>query len=203
LAALCIDDSFFSWEKTTMEGRAKAQIKSGLRVGGNLAAFMIAVVFLQIGLGRVAWASLHPPVWSDWVGWLLISAAGLLLLLSAHVWLFLLAGCALFALGKSMIVVITGKYMYSPHAAFPRLEAAEIGVLALITLVLMVRLAASSLTIIDRFALTFYVFTLALAWHGNANFSLANPWQLAGLGALIVSWCDHHFRKHSNSPATS
>lgn len=178
------------------------QIRSGLRLGTGAGAFLIAIMFLRSGLERLVWPATSPQklVWSDAKGWMELGVACVLLLLTADIWLLLLAGYALFGLGKSVLVLVIGHNIYAPYAALPRLEAAWIAFFALATLVLLIRFAGSRPTIFDRFVLTFYVF--ALAWHGNMkNSSLPDPWQIAGLVALAIAWCIDWWKKHEQSHA--
>ena len=185
---------------------AKEQAKNGLRLGLSSGVFLIALMFLGNGLRQVAWpvASAQEPFGSNWVGWVEIVISGVLLWFTAQVWLLLLGGFALFGFIKGVLVLITGQELYPPHRPFPRTESAEIAVFALTTLLLLFRFVNAAPTTLDRCALTLYVF--ALGWHGDlARFSLADPWQMAGLVGLAISWSIYRWkrlRRQSNGSDT-
>ena len=101
-----------------MSRSVKEQIKSGLRVGGSLAMFFIAMAPLIDGLRRVVWtAPRHHLAWSP-IGWVeLILAAGLLAS-TAKVWMQWLAGCMLFGLFKGVWFLIAGSSIPGPELAW-------------------------------------------------------------------------------------
>src|SRR5262245_19841120 len=72
----------------------KEQVRNGLRLGVGIVAFLIAAGLLGNGLRRMvsSVSTLHL-VWSDWVAWLQICIALVVLFLTAQVWLILVAGC--------------------------------------------------------------------------------------------------------------
>jgi hypothetical protein len=179
-----------------LERTKRQQIKRGIRLGIGAGTFLIAIMFLRSGLERVVWSATPPhQALPDPKGWIELAVAGVLLLLTADIWLLLLAGYALFGFGKGVLVLIMGRDIYAPHALFSRAEAAWITFFALATLVLLIRFAGARPTIIDRFFLTFYIF--ALGWHGNIETSSPiDPWQVAGLTGLAIAWCVDLWKKH-------
>jgi hypothetical protein len=64
---------------------------------------------------------------------------------------------------KSVIVLLTGRDAFAPHASFPRLEAFELLIFAVASIALMARFRKNPLTIVDRVAITVYLFSFYLA----------------------------------------
>ena len=165
-----------------MRGSIRDQIKSGLRLGCGVGAFLIALIFLGMGLHRIVWSapSSGQIEWLDWVGWVEVVAAVTLLMASAHVWHWLLAGIALFGFFKCIVVLVSGGNLYGKSAPLSRMEATELAGFTLATLALLFRFKNNPPTIPDRVALTIYV--IALSWIGNIMA------QLVGLLALLIAW---------------
>ncbi len=162
-------------------GSVRRQIKSGLRLGIGAGMWLIALMLMGSGLTRIVGAeTYHSVAWADWMGWLELAAACALFMLAAHIWYMLVAGYLLFGFVKILIFLISGKNLYAPHVFLPRLEAAVQAGFALLTLVLLFRLSKIRLTIVDRTALTVYMFTF---------FPFGNiPAQSLGVAALAISW---------------
>jgi hypothetical protein len=177
-----------------MHRSVKEQARSGLRLGIGAGAFLIAMMLLGSGLTRVV--SLVPPhhlVWSDWLGWVEISLACVMLLATAQVWFWLVGGYALFGLGKSILVLVSGKVPYT-YRTVPRLEAGEAALFTMATLLLLFRFVDTGPNIMDRVSLTFYV--LAIAWSGHsAATTSVDPLLAAGLIGLTISWCVYRWKK--------
>lgn len=173
----------------TLSGRSfKAQAKNGLRLGLGLGLFLIAAMLLGSGLDRMGAGRSLPGL--DWIGWLEIIVALSLMIATAHIWLLLLAGFAIFAFGKAVAILVTG------HGPFTRWESALIAAFALTSLALLVRFAVERPNILDRCALTFYLLTLV--W--NRNGVDGSPKTLAlGVTPLAVCWCISWWRKTSRS----
>jgi hypothetical protein len=177
-----------------MNRSVKEQVKSGLRLGIGSAAFLIALMLLDGALKRfIGSGPLHQVVWSDWVAWAEIGLACALLLPTAQVWFWLVGGYALFGLGKSALMLVSGKELYT-YQPVPRLEAAEAAFVALATLLLLFRFVDSHPNIVDRVILTFYVFAVSWSLHTAAS-TLIDPWLAAGLIGLAVSWCIYRWKR--------
>ena len=176
----------------TMRGTAKEQAKSGLRLGVGIGLFLIAGMLLGNGMQKVVWSASPPHylVWREPIGWLELIAGAAILLSTAGAWWPLLAGCMALGSVKCVIVLLTGRDLFAPHAPFPRLEAFELLVFAVASIALMARLRKNALTIMDRVALMVYL--LAFTWNGDrVEFSAAGPGLVLGLFALLVPWLLH------------
>jgi hypothetical protein len=173
-------------------GTVKEQAKSGLRLGIGLGLFLIAGMLLSSGMGRVVWSASPPHyvLWPEPVGWLELTLATAILLSTAGVWWMLLAGCMVLGSVKCVIVLLTGRNVFAPYGSFPRLEAVELLIFAVASVVLMLRLWKKPLTIIDRVAITLYLYSFM--WRADrVEFSAAGPGLAVGLFALLVAWCVH------------
>lgn len=172
-----------------MEKATKRQILSGLRIGGSLGAFLIGGMLMGDGLGRILGAAgSHEVVWTDWIGWVELVLAAAILLLTAPTWLMLLAGYLLFGALKSLVLVGTGGF--PSHGFSTRVEPLALVLYCVATLMLLFRFAENPPTVLDRVALTVYLFCL---WPA-ATTSAFSWWQGVGLGALLASWCVFRWR---------
>lgn len=175
-----------------MRRTAKEQAKSGLRLGLGIGLFLIAGMLLGNGMQRVVWSASprHYVVWPDPIGWLELVSGAAILLSTVGAWWHLLAGAMVLGAVKSVIVLLTGRDVFAPHTPFPRVEALELLVFAVASVALMVRFRKNPLTVIDRVALTVYLFSFM--WHGDqVEFSAATPGLALGLFALLVAWLVH------------
>jgi hypothetical protein len=85
-------------------------------------------------------------------------------------------------------MVITGKDLYT-HKALPRLDSAGFVLFCIVTIVLLVRPLMGRTTILDRIAVTLYIFSfLWFAMH-DFKFSFTDPVMVGGPVLLCVSWC--------------
>jgi hypothetical protein len=158
----------------------KQQIKSGLRLGGGLAVFFLAMAPLVDGLRRVVWAAPpHQLVWSP-IGWAELIVAAALMVSTATMWMQWAAGCMLFA-------SIKGAFMLTMGGPIPRSELALPVIFSVASLVLMGSIALRGTTVLDRIALTFYVF--CIAWRADKGLFMADTSLAVGLGVLFASWC--------------
>lgn len=165
----------------------KEQVKSGLRLGGGVAVFFLAMAPLVDGLRRVVWAApQHQLVWSP-IGCLELVVAAALLVPTARVWMYLIAGCMLIGSIKGVLVFMAG-------APIPRLETAGLVFVFLLTLILMGSIALRGTTLLDRVALTLYVFSLG--WSADKGLLMPSPSLAFGLAALFASWCVYYWRQH-------
>jgi len=121
---------------------------------------------------------------SAWPGWVELSLAAMLILLTMHLWIQFFAGCVAFGFLKSVIGTIAGRDWFPPHLAFSRLEAAQMAFFFGATLVWLIRFARARPELADRIAIAVYLFSL---WpRNNPHFSIAQ----AGIGliALFLAW---------------
>ena len=174
----------------------KKQIKSGVHLGIGAGSFLIAAMLLGAGMRRIVWSTPAPHhiVWREPIGWAELLAAALILVLTADVWWQLLAGFMLFGCFKGAVIFITGRDLFAPHAPFPRLDSAVLTLFAVATLALLFRFADTRPTIVDRIALTLFVFCFMLSMT-NATFSAADPSLAAAFIVLLVSWAVSWLRK--------
>jgi hypothetical protein len=185
-----------------MKPSTKRQIENGLRLGGGIGGFFIAAMLVGVTLdGLQSEAPGHPRMWPDGaIALSLLALAGVILVLTARVWVIYLAGCFLFAIPKVVIVIASGRDFYSPHGPFSRLEAAGLLAFFLASLFLMYRISMNHApTMLDRSALTLYLVSFVPAASGH--FSLLGGWQVIGLAALFVAWYlsrKKHRRHRSN-----
>jgi hypothetical protein len=172
-----------------MDKAIKRQISSGLRIGASLGSFLIAGILMGNGLGRILGsAGSHQIAWADWIGWAELVLAAVILLLTARIWLILLGGYLLFAALKSFVVFATGSF--PSHGFSTRVEPLALAFYCLATLMLMFRFAENPPSVLDRVALTVYLFCL---WPAATN-SAFSWWQAVGLAALLASWCVSSWR---------
>jgi hypothetical protein len=150
--------------------------------------WLIAIMLMSSGLARITGAPTRfPIVWADWLGWLELAVACALFMLAAHVWYMALGGYLFAGFFKIILFLMTGQALYSRTVSLPRLDAAVQAGFALLGLSLLFRFVEIRLTVVDRLALTIYMFTF---------FQLGNvPVQTLGVGALATSWGTHLFRK--------
>jgi hypothetical protein len=176
-----------------MTSTVKEQVKTGLRLAGGIVLFVLLVLLLAYGLDAV-WSAAVPSghlVWGAWIGWSELLVAAVLIPLTVHLWLQFFAGCVGFAFLKSVVVIFAGKDWYPPHAFFSRLEATEMAIFFGATLALMIRFAKERPTLLDRIAITIYLFFF-FGYRNNAHFSLLGAG--SGLTALFFAWCAHRWK---------
>lgn len=180
----------------------KKQVKNGLRLGIGAGAFLIGAMFWGAGMERVVWSAIPPHhlVWLELAGWTELAVATALLLASATVWWQLIAGCMVLGFFKSIIVLITGTNIFPPHEAIPHVEALKLISFCMASVVLMWRFAKGRMTILDRIALTMFVFSFGWAVK-NADLSLVTPGMGVGLGVLAVAWWLHQWASHKKKSA--
>ncbi len=179
-----------------MKRSVRSQAKSGLRLGVGAGLFLVGWMLLSAGMGRVAWSAppQHYLVWSDWVGWTELALAAAALLSSAGIWWQVLAGYMVIGSVKSAIVVITGRDLFAPYQPFARSEAAALGFFGVATILLTWRFTKSPPAVLDRIALTAYLF--CFAWRADsAKFSDFDLGLLVGLGGLLLAWTYDRFRR--------
>jgi hypothetical protein len=182
-----------------MKRSVRSQVKSGLRLGLGAGLFLIGWILLNAGMGRLVWSAApqHYVVWSEPLGWTELALAAAALFSSAGIWWQVLAGYMLIGSVKSGIVFVTGRDLFAPDRPFPRSEAAALGFFGVATILLMWRFTKNQPTILDRIALTAYLF--CFAWRADAaRFSDFDLGLLAGLGCLLLAWVYDRVRRHGH-----
>ena len=185
-----------------MKPATERQIRNGVRIGGSLGLFLIAGTLLSIGVdGLQAADSNHLQLWPDAaIAASLITAALVIMVLTARVWILYIAGCLLFAIPKCLVVLLSGRNFYAPHEPFSRLEAAEIVLFSVASLFLIYRITRSHTpNVTDRMAFTVFVICFVFGL-SRQNLAVIGLWQALGLAALIVAWFSvrsKHGRRHS------
>jgi hypothetical protein len=173
----------------------KQQVKNGLRIGGGIGALMIALFPLCDGFRRL-WLTSMPYHFSfSAVGCLELFMAAAILLATAHLWLPYFGGCMVVAVLQGVLMLLSGRGLYT-HGALPRLESAEFLLFCIVTIVLILRPLMNRPTILDRIALTLYMFSFP--WWGihNFKFSITDPVMMGGPVLLCVSWCVERWKDH-------
>lgn len=169
-----------------MKHSVQKQVKSGLRLGGGLVVFLIAMAPLIDGLRRIVWSSpSHQLLWREPIGWLELVIAAALLASTARVWVQYLAGCMVFACVKGIV-------MFTVGTPISRQATAGLVFVFLITLVLMVSIIRTGVTSPDRIALTLYVFSLG--WSADQGVFMPSPSLAVGLAAMLISRCVYYWR---------
>jgi hypothetical protein len=180
-----------------MSQTIKEQVKSGLRLGVGAGLFLIGGMLLSAGMSRVVWSATPPHyiIWPEPLGWAELALAAALLLSSAGVWWQVFAGYMLIGSFKSVIVFITGTDLFAPYGPFPRPEAAALAVFGVVTILLMWRFKENPPTILDRIALTAYLF--CFLWRANrAEFSDFGLGLIVGLGFLVFASAYDRIQRH-------
>jgi hypothetical protein len=177
-----------------MTRTVKEQVKTGLRLAGGIVLFVLSALLLAHGLDAV-WSAVPSGhlVREAWIGWSELLVAAVLIPFTVHLWLQFFAGCIGFAFLKSVVVIFAGKDWYSPHAPFSRLEAAEMAIFFGATFALLIRFAKERPTLLDRIAITIYLFFFFSYWN-DAHFSLLQAG--GGLTALFLAWCGSRWKWH-------
>jgi len=165
-----------------MEKTTKRQIRSGLRLGVGAGGFLIAAILIGNGGDRIiASAGSHQ---IPWLGWAELVIAAAILLLTAQVWFLVLGGYMLFGAIKGLFLFATGSF--PSHGFSTRLEPLGIAVYGVATLALLYRFSQNPPTVLDRVALTVFLFCFVIPWMGPSS---ALSWsQMIGLAVLLASW---------------
>jgi hypothetical protein len=187
-----------------MNPKIEKQINNGVRLGLGIAGLLVGAGLFAVGLGRILGGTIPPHhiVWLDPLGWFEVMAGAAILIASANVWWQLLAGCMALGFFKCIGILITGSGPQAPFRPFPRPLALEVMFIAAATLALMWRFNKGHMTILDRVALTLYVFSFAL-WYrtSDSEFSRAAVSSGVGLAVLAIAWCVHRWAPHKKRSA--
>src|SRR5438552_19003415 len=99
----------YSAGERLMGRSVKEQVKSGLRLGGGLAVFFLAMAPLVDGLRRVVWAGPpHRLLWAQPMGWVELIVAAAPLFYTARTWMKWIAGCVLIGSITANVVLLAG-----------------------------------------------------------------------------------------------
>ena len=195
----------FVWSDKRPKGK---QVASGLRiVGGLLTGFLVLMVVL-VGLSKLS--EDQPSGGSSFFAWwVALALAAILMLWTANRWAPFVA--AFFfgpAVVKILAVLVFEQDTYYSSHSISRKALAELLVYSLAVVALTARFVGkrpASVTVFDRLALTFFVFT------SLSEVVVPNPflqWPLfAGTGGLLASWMAERFtrvkrtrRHHAHDP---
>jgi hypothetical protein len=168
-----------------MKGKTKQEIKNGLRWGGGLAVFLLAMLPLVDGLRRTVWAGYaHQPM--EPVGWLELGVAAALFASTASVWVYYVLGCMVFGAIKGFAFMATA-------GSGATLKSAELLVFTLGAILLLVPIVLRSTTLLDRITLTLFVFSVG--WRADEGLFEPAPSLFVGLMFLLLSWCVDYWRR--------
>lgn len=165
-----------------MDSNTRKQIRSGLRLGAGAGGFLIAAILIGNGGDRIIASTASHQI--AWVGWAELVFAAAILLATAQVWYMLLAGYMVFGVIKGVFLFATGNF--PSHGFSTRLEPLGIAVYGVATLALLYRFAQSPPTVLDRVALTVFLFCFVVPWIGPS--SALSSSQIIGLAVLLASW---------------
>lgn len=188
-----------------MKPKTEKQIKNGVRLGLGFAALFVGLFILTNGIGRI-FAGEFPPhhiVWLQPMGWLQIAVGTAMLIATADIWWQLLAGCMLYGFSGGVFALITGSSRRVPFGPVPRPLALELIVASAATMALMYRFHKGHVTVIDRVALTLYVFTFAF-WYrdSSSDYSRGAVAFGAGLAVLAIAWGINRWKPRKRRPAS-
>jgi hypothetical protein len=88
---------------------------------------------------------------------------------------------------------IKGVFALVAGGPTPRLELAWAVIIFSVTLVLIVGVILRGTPLLDRIALTLYVFSLG--WSADKGLFMPSPSLAVGLAALLASWCVYYWRQ--------
>jgi hypothetical protein len=169
-----------------MNVSVKDQVKRGLRLGGGVAVFLLALAPLIDGLRRVVWAAPQHQLLLNPIGWMELFVAAALLVSTARIWVYYLAGCMVFGVVKALVVLISGNQINE----MSHLQLAELLFVTFASAVLIVGMVVRGTKLLDRIALTLYIF--CVAWHANAGLFMPDESLVIGLVGLLVAWGIHY-----------
>ncbi len=166
----------------------KQQVKSGLRIGGGIGSLMIAVMPLCDGFRRLWLPTVPHHLSFSGLGCTELVLAAAILLGTAHLWLPYFAGCMVLAVLQGILVLLSGQSLFT-HKALPRLDSAVFVLFCTVTTVLLIRPLTGRTTILERIALTLYIFSFPWFAMHDFKFSITDPLMIGGPVLLFVSWC--------------
>ncbi|SRR6266481_876526 len=176
-----------------MKDSVMRQIKSGLRWGGGLAVFLIALIPLVDGLRRTVWAA-HAHQHVEPIGWLELVFAAVLFASTASIWAYYLLGCMVFGAIKGIALLAMG-------GGGTPLQTAELLLFILGTTLLLTSVVSRPIMLFDRIMLTLFVFSVG--WQADRGLFVPDLSLFVGLVFLFASWCSHFWkRRHSRVPGS-
>ncbi len=169
-----------------MKPSTTKQIRTGLWLGVSLGLFLIAIMLAGVSVDTLFPTPRQAPIFkSAIIAWILLIVAATIMVFTARVWVLYIAGCLLFAIPKSLIMLASGSDFCAPHQPISRVEIAQLLAFSIVSLFLIYRTVEKHRpTLLDRIAMTFYFFLFIAASARNEPFWLALP--LVGLPLLLV-----------------
>jgi hypothetical protein len=175
-----------------MKDSTKRQVWKGLRWGGGLAVFLVAMLPLVDGLRRTVWAA-HARQPVEPIGWLELIVAAALFASTANVWVYYVLGCMVFGAIKGVALLVMG-------AGVP-LQTAGLLLCVVVATVLLVSIVLNPITLLDRIALTIFVFSVG--WRADSGLFVPDPSLFVGLMFLFASWCVNYWKRRHNKASGS
>lgn len=171
-----------------MHPRTSAKVRSGIKLGVGAGLFLVAGILLSDGMDGIFWSGVRPGEvhWHDFAGWAELAVAFAILVPTANVWWQLLCGYMVFGLIKSAILILTGSDIVSSQP-LSRLQGVFLAIFCLGTILSLLRLARDKVTLVDRVALTLFIF--AFLWQANqASFSSMSSGMVIAFVILLIAW---------------
>jgi hypothetical protein len=192
----------FTWNDKRPKSK---QLANGFRIAGGLIAGFVVMVMAMGGLAQLS--SDHPTSGGGLIlaSWAALVAA-VIMFWTANRWAGFVTG---FFFGPALLkilgVLVVGDDSYYSSHSITRTDVAELLAYVLAVVALTSRFVGkrpAMTTVVDRLALTFFVFTSLKQVISPYHFP---PWPLlSGLIALLLAWCTHRFthvkrtRGHTN-----
>jgi hypothetical protein len=171
-----------------MKDSTKRQVWNGLRWGGGLAVFLVAILPLVDGLRRTVWAAhAHQPI--EPIGWMELVVAAALFASTANVWVYYLLGCMVFGGIKGIALLVMG-------GGGSPLQTSALLLCILVAILLLVSIVLRPITFLDRIALTLFVF--AVGWRADSGLFIPAPSFFVGLMFLFTSGCVRCWKHRHN-----
>jgi hypothetical protein len=184
----------FRWN----DRRSKSQqVVNGFLISGGLIAGFAVMMAVLGGLARLSEDQRTQSGSSILLSWTALVAAALIMLWTAHRWAPFVTG---FFFGPAILRIL-GVLIVGDDSYYSAHSLTRTGVLALLAYALSVVVLTSRFvgkrpamtTVLDRIALTFFVFGTF------KQVLMPHPfpawWLLAGVTALFIAWCAHRFRR--------
>jgi hypothetical protein len=172
-----------------MKDSVRRQVRNGLRWGGGLAVFLVAMLPLVDGLRRTVWA-VHARQPVEPIGWLELVVAAALFASTANVWVYYLLGSMVFGAIKGIALIAMG-------GGVAPLQTSELLLFIFVAILLLVSIVLRPTTLLDRITLTLFVFSVG--WRADNGLFVPDPSLFVGLMFLFTSWCVHYWKRRHNA----
>jgi hypothetical protein len=180
----------------------RKQVASGFRIAGGLLAGFVVMMAVLFGLGRLSQdPGAHSSSSYVFGTWVALGVAAIIMFWTANRWAPFVTG---FFFGPALLKILGALFLepdsyFSSHA-ISRSGLTELFAYSLAAVLLTSRFVGkrpAQTTVVDRFALTLFVFTSFGSIGVPRRFAL---WLLlSGVLALLAAWCFHRFtRKNLN-----